>query len=141
MKKLDIIFISIISIIVISLLFIFAPKVKVNDDVFYIDIKYENTLLKEISITDEGIYKIESINGKLNLYKNDDVLLFIEIGKEINFHNIIKIENGKVLMIDASCSGKDCMNMYITKSHLLPIICTNGVIVIPKEKSNIDIVI
>ena len=44
-------------------------------------------------------------------------------------------------MIEASCSGKDCMKMEINKNKTLPIVCTNGVNVRIKSKnSEIDIV-
>ena len=139
MRKFDYFFISISSIIIIILLVAFTPKIKVNNENFYLEVKYNNETIIELNINDEGIYKFDSKDEKLNIYKDDNLLKCIECTK--SFLNIIEIKNGKVKMIDASCRGKDCMNMYISKDHLLPIICTNGIIIIPKSDSNIDVVI
>ena len=43
-------------------------------------------------------------------------------------------------MIDASCKGKDCMEMEINKNKSMPIVCTNGIVVkVVLDSSKIDI--
>lgn len=81
-----------------------------------------------------------SSNGKLiktvNLDEN------AEFTVENNGYNTIKVENGKIAVIDADCPDKVCVNRGFTDSGTLPIVCLPHKLVITVKGSdgNIDAV-
>lgn len=139
MKKLDyyiiglgILILSIIGIIIYSF-------TKVDKDNVEIELLYKSEVVYILDLNADGIYKLECINGEVKFYKNNEVLKSFTTESK-DFKNEFEISNLKIEMIDASCEGKDCTKMYITINHLIPIICTNGVVINPKTKTNVDVI-
>ena len=51
-------------------------------------------------------------------------------------YNKIQISNRQVKMIQSNCKNKDCMYIEIKDTNKLPIICTNGITIKYKNKTN-----
>lgn len=139
-------FISLIIICVIIFFLVVRGK-KINDGL--IEISFKNEIIDEIDFDkvfiekQEITYRIDYIHSdnKIYVYKNDVLKSEINYQGTKDFHNTILVKDGTIKMIEASCSGKDCMKMEINKNKTLPIVCTNGVNVRIKNKnSEIDIV-
>ena len=139
-------FISLIIICVIIFFLVVRGK-KINDGL--IEISFKNEIIDEIDFDkvfiekQEITYRIDYIpsDNKIYVYKNDVLKSEINYQGTKDFHNTILVKDGTIKMIEASCSGKDCMKMEINKNKTLPIVCTNGVNVRIKNKnSEIDIV-
>ena len=143
----DIIALICLAIICILIFFLVIRDKKISDGV--VEISFKNQIIDEIDYDkvfkelQEIKYEIKYIhsNGIIYVYKNDVLKTEIEYHGTKDFYNTILIKDGTIKMIEASCSGKDCMKMEINKNKTLPIICTSGVNVRIKSKnSEIDIV-
>ena len=141
--------IALISLVIICILifFLVIKDKKISDGV--IEISFKNQIIDEIDYDkvfkelQEIKYEIKYVHssGTIYVYKNDVLKTEIEYAGTKDFYNTILIKDGTIKMIEASCSGKDCMKMEINKNKTLPIVCTNGVNVRIKSKnSEIDIV-
>ena len=141
--------ISLICLIIICVLifFLVVKKEKVDDGI--IEISFKNQIIDEIDCDsvfeslDEIKYEIiyDHSTSIISIYKNGSIYKKIPYTASKDFNNTILIKDGSIKMIEASCSGKDCMKMEINKNKTLPIVCTNGVNVRIKGKNQeIDIV-
>lgn len=140
MKKFDFIIIGVILIFLALFGIFFINNYKTKNEDFNIDVLFQNELLYSFKLEDEGEYKIQCVNNLLTITKNDILVKEVNVESK-DFNNTFKVKNKEVKMIDASCSGKDCTKMYITKKHVLPIVCTNGIVLNPNKKSDIDIIV
>ena len=139
-------FISLI-IIWILLFFLVVKKDKVDDGV--IEISFKNQIIDEIDY-DSVFNKCEEIKYEItydhdiniiSIYKNGSLYKKLSYSGLKDFNNTILIKDGTIKMIEASCSGKDCLKIEINKNKTLPIVCTNGINVRIKSKNQeIDIV-
>ncbi len=136
MKKWDYI-IAIICLSVVSIFCVFFVLSRTNDEFNAVEIRYHNEVIANVDVNFEATYKIECIDNKISLYREDVLIKQLDVDDK-DFFNTFKITNKRVEMIDASCNGKDCEKMYITSKHMLPIICTNGVSINPVGKTEID---
>lgn len=143
----DIIALICLAIICILIFFLVIRDKKISDGV--IEISFKNQIIDEIDYDkvfkelQEIKYEIKYVHssGIIYVYKNDVLKTEIEYTGTKDFYNTILIKDGTIKMIEASCSGKDCMKMEINKNKTLPIVCTNGVNVrIRSKNSEIDIV-
>ena len=143
----DIIALIILVIICVLIFFLVIRGKKVNDGV--IEISFKNQIIDEIDYDkvfkelQEIKYEIKYVHSEntIYVYKNNVLKSELEYSGTKDFYNTILIKDGTIKMIEASCSGKDCMKMEINKNKTLPIVCTNGVNVRIKSKnSEIDIV-
>ena len=73
MKKWDYIII-IICLAVVSIFCIFFIISKTNNDFEAVEVRYHNEVLEKVDVHIDAIYKIECVENKLSLYK-DDVLI------------------------------------------------------------------
>lgn len=138
MKKLDYIIIGIVSILIIAYGIIYFCFIKIKSDAdVVVEVKVSGETLCSISLEDDGIYRVIAKDNEVTISKDDIVIKTVDI-KIKDFDNSFEVKEEKIKMIKASCSGKDCMKMYISKNHLLPIICTNGLVLNPIGKSDID---
>lgn len=145
-KALDIIFIVIsIAILLCSYFFFYQRYNKTNEDSI-IEIAFKNEVIDKLSADDafnsNYIYEIKYIADKntIYVYKNDALIKEISYHGPKDFNNTIQFKDGSIKMIEASCNGKDCMEMEINKNKSMPIVCTNGIVVrIILENNKIDI--
>jgi len=140
MKKLDFLIIGITIFLILAISIPFLVKKERNNDQVQIEVLYKSKLVSSISLEEDAIYSIQVNNNELIFKKNDEVIKKINVDGDNSF-NSFEIKNQKVKMIDADCKGKDCEKMYITINHLIPIICTNGVVLNPTSSSNIDVIV
>ena len=127
MKKVDYLIIaSIFVFITMIYMFIYRPYISKSSDKIQLIINNEE--IDSFYLYEEITYEIKSNNNQILIYKNDSLFKTI--------YNNIKIENRKVQVIDSNCIHKDCMNMEIKDTNKLPIICTNGITIKYKTKSN-----
>lgn len=136
MKKWDYI-IVIICLAVVSIFCVFFVISRTNNDFEAVEVRYHNEVLEKVDVNIDAIYKIECVENKLSLYKDDVLIKQMSVNSK-DFSNTFKISNQRVEMIDATCPGKDCEKMYINSKHMLPIICTNGISINPIGKTEID---
>lgn len=141
--------VALICLIIVSvfIFFLVIKQEKVNDGI--IEISFKNYIIEELDYNKVFIEKQE-IKYEINYNHQDKIILVYKNGSLYNtfsydgakdFNNTILIKDGAIKMIEASCSGKDCMKMEINNNKTLPIVCTNGVNVRVKNKnSEIDII-
>jgi len=123
-------------ILVIIMVFLFGYLKNMKTDYNGVVITYKNEVLEEVYFDSKTYeYKIEVKDNVLYLFKDSKEIKKINVNNTDDFINVIKIEGNSVKMIEASCKNKDCMDMYITESHKLPIICTNGISVSIKDNN------
>ncbi len=135
MKKVDYLIIaSIFVFITMIYMFIYRPYISKSSDKIQLIINNEE--IDSFYLYEEITYEIKSINNQILIYKNDSLFKTIDNKNIKNIYNKIKIENRKVQVIDSNCIHKDCMNMEIKDTNKLPIICTNGITIKYKTKSN-----
>lgn len=138
MKKLDYIIIGIVSVLIIAYGIVYFSFIKIkSDEDVTVEVKVSGETIYSISLEDDGLYRVLAENNKVKIFKNDIEIKTVDI-KIKDFDNSFEVEEEKIKMVKASCNGKDCMKMYISKNHLLPIICTNGLVLNPIGKSDID---
>lgn len=135
MKKVDYLIIALIFVFITMIyMFIYRPYISKSSDKIQLIINNEE--IDNFYLYEEITYEIKSINNQILIYKNDSLLKTIDNKNIKNIYNKIKIENRKVQVIDSNCIHKDCMNMEIKDTNKLPIICTNGITIKYKTKSN-----
>ena len=135
MKKVDYLIIaSIFVFITMIYMFIYRPYISKSSDKIQLIINNEE--IDSFYLYEEITYEIKSNNNQILIYKNDSLFKTIDNKNIKNIYNKIKIENRKVQVIDSNCIHKDCMNMEIKDTNKLPIICTNGITIKYKTKSN-----
>lgn len=150
MKKIKILDITICIIALLILIFSYFfcfKKYTNNKDANIVEIYFKNELIDKMStdvaFTSDIVYEItyQKDTGIIQVFKNNNDLI-----KEISYHgpsdfyNVIQMKDGNIKMIDASCRGKDCMEMEINKAKTMPIVCTNGLVVkVVMDKNKIDI--
>ena len=135
MKKSDILIISIVFMLILSLVFINTLN---NKDEYTIQLIVNNEYIDTIYFDNDCEYEIKSNNNFIYIYKNDVLIKTIDSKKEI--YNKIIVNDGVIIMKDANCVGRDCTRMHLSKDYLRPIICTNNVIVkIEYQKQDVDI--
>ena len=86
-------------------------------------------LIDEISLYENVEYTIDSDANFIYVYKNKNLFNTIENKKNKIVYNKILVQNGVVKVTESNCKGKDCMLMKIDKNTILPIICTNGLVI------------
>lgn len=133
MKKLDYVIIIILAVIAAGFYAFMFSKISQNSN--EIQILYKNEVIYEVSIDDEvdiiisgkenDEYITLTINQEVKKINTEKVL--------ISFFNTIMIKDEVVLMKDASCENKNCMQMRLDKIFASPIVCTNGVVVTIKQ--------
>lgn len=135
MKKVDYLIIALIFVFITMIyMFIYRPYISKSSDKIQLIINNEE--IDNFYLYEEITYEIKSINNQILIYKNDSLFKTIDNKNIKNIYNKIKIENRKVQVIDSNCIHKDCMNMEIKDTNKLPIICTNGITIKYKTKSN-----
>lgn len=135
MKKVDYLIIALIFVFITMIyMFIYRPYISKSSDKIQLIINNEE--IDSFYLYEEITYEIKSINNQILIYKNDSLLKTIDNKNIKNIYNKIKIEDRKVQVIDSNCIHKDCMNMEIKDTNKLPIICTNGITIKYKTKSN-----
>ncbi len=91
--------------------------------VFYLVTPREKSLTAEI--TSDG-----------NLIKTVNLDENAEFTVENNGYNTIKVENGKIAVIDADCPDKICVNQGYISGGVLPIVCLPHKLVITVKGGN-----
>lgn len=86
-------------------------------------------LIDEISLYENMEYTIDSDANFIYIYKNKYLVNTIKNNKNKVIYNKILIQNEVVKVTESNCKGKDCMSMKIDKNTILPIICTNGLVI------------
>ena len=135
MKKVDYLIIALIFVFITMIyMFIYRPYISKSSDKIQLIINNEE--IDNFYLYEEITYEIKSINNQILIYKNDSLFKTIDNKNIKSIYNKIKIEDRKVQVIDSNCIHKDCMNMEIKDTNKLPIICTNGITIKYKTKSN-----
>ena len=127
MKKVDYLIIALIFVF-ITMIYMFIYRSYISKSSDKIQLIINNEEIDNFYLYEEITYEIKSNNNQILIYKNDSLFKSI--------YNKIKIEDRKVQVIDSNCIHKDCMNMEIKDTNKLPIICTNGITIKYKTKSN-----
>ena len=145
-KVLDIIFIAFAVVIILCSYFFFYKRYNNNSENSTIEICFKNETIDKLSASDafssNYIYEIKYVASEetIYVYKNDSLIKEINYHNSKDFNNTIQFKDGSIKMIDASCKGKDCMEMEINKNKSMPIVCTNGLVVkVVLDSSKIDI--
>lgn len=135
MKKVDYLIIALIFVFITMIyMFIYRPYISKSSDKIQLIINNEE--IDNFYLYEEITYEIKSNNNQILIYKNDSLFKTIDNKNIKSIYNKIKIEDRKVQVIDSNCIHKDCMNMEIKDTNKLPIICTNGITIKYKTKSN-----
>lgn len=135
MKKVDYLIIALIFVFITMIyMFIYRPYISKSSDKIQLIINNEE--IDSFYLYEEITYEIKSNNNQILIYKNDSLFKTIDNKNIKSIYNKIKIENRKVQVINSNCIHKDCMNMEIKDTNKLPIICTNGITIKYKTKSN-----
>lgn len=128
MKKIDYLLMVVIVIFIIVLfIFIYIPYMN-NISNNNIQIIINNQIVDEFNINDEYQYLIETKDNNIYIYRNSKLIKKINSNNK-TIYNKIQVSNNEVKIIEANCSGKDCMHMKLNAYYKLPIICTNGIII------------
>ena len=145
MKKIDVVIIAIVLIIGVSLFSFYYDRFNISTEDAIVVIKYQNITLAELDYD-------ESLNYTYSIYAEDlehlTVLIEqdgVEIEREIfdvnlnrNIRNKVILSYEKIYMpyephphdkeLDwPNCPDKNCTFTYMDKTHVLPIVCINGV--------------
>ena len=135
MKKVDYLIIALIFVFITMIyMFIYRPYISKSSDKIQLIINNEE--IDNFYLYEEITYEIKSNNNQILIYKNDSLFKTIDNKNIKNIYNKIKIENRKVKVIESNCAHKDCMHMEINNNYKLPIICTNGITIKYKTKTN-----
>lgn len=88
-------------------------------DAKYVRVYYDGELIEEYSLSEDGVYRIEPVDGE---------------------YNIIEIEDGTVCVSEANCANQTCVETGKIDSSAYPIVCLphNLVIKIEGGEQSVD---
>ena len=86
---------------------------------------------------------------KAEIYRNGELLKTVDLAKEQTFtvdgryHNTVRVENGKIAIVDSDCPGRDCVHSGSINSSGRVLVCLpNGVeIRVLSAESDVDFVV
>lgn len=150
MKKLDLIIISIVLIIGITIFAIYFKQFNVNIDDAKLEITFKDILLDSIEINQDThiVYTFEEMDDTSFLFVKEvyvsqdsepinrteriiqaDMLALKKFNSDHHLHHVLLVTYDYIHMEEASCPNKNCQRMLMTNHITLPIICTNGIVV------------
>lgn len=145
MKRFDIIIIIFVLTIGVGLFAYYYDRFNVDLDNSLVAIKYQNMTIDEIEYNEElnYTYTIYGVNrNKLIVVIEQEGVLIEEKSYDINLskdiRNRISLSFDKIEMdyephdhdhkLDwPNCPNKSCTKIYMDSSHILPIVCVNGI--------------
>ncbi|MDD3191529.1 MAG: hypothetical protein PHP41_02115 [Bacilli bacterium] len=147
MKKLDFLVIGLVLIIVATFVGLFFNRFLIDTSKAKLEIVYKDMVIDSIDYKEDIdiIYEIRIYEEDLNRLEvkkkvgEIQYLSYFEVTSTFPITNIIHVTYEHTHMDDASCENKICMKGYMSTKRILPIVCTNGVIVrFVETKDHID---
>lgn len=78
------------------------------------------------------IYENGVLSYSIPLYENQEIVL------DKHGHNVVKIENGKVFMLESDCPGKDCLHAKSLTAEGGIIVCLPNKVVVKIAMQEVD---
>ncbi|MFA6627255.1 MAG: hypothetical protein WCQ80_00295 [Bacilli bacterium] len=137
MKKLDYVLIILIFIIIGGFFIHYASRLFLDTTDAKVIVTYKNIQLDLVDYEDglDVIYEVEvkSEEPTILIVKKTigeiTTIQTIVIAESTPIYNRIHVEYEHIYMEDANCDNKVCMRTYMSSTHVIPIVCTNGLII------------